>query len=148
MFWFNKHHPNALYIDKRRRPKGFLNQRLNFEIQPDELGDFTKLTYDDKSFKLVVWDPPHTIRRSGFESGVIAKRYGRLFSDTWQEVLAAGWRECWRVLDDYGILIFKWGGKDKKIKEILELFEVQPLFGHTTDNKGNTHWMCFMKIPN
>ncbi len=58
MFWFNKNHPNALYIDNRRRDTGFIKQRLNFEVQPDELGDFTKLKYKNKSFKLVVWDPP------------------------------------------------------------------------------------------
>ncbi len=147
MFWFNKNHPNALYIDKRRRPKGFLKQRPNFEIAPDELGDFTKLKYPDKSFKLVVWDPPHTIRKKDPEGGVIAMRYGRLMLYEWEEVLAKGFEECWRVLEDYGVLIFKWGGRDKNIKDVLKMFPVRPLFGHTTDNKGNTHWMCFMKIP-
>ncbi len=146
MMWFQKNHPNALFIDTRRRPKGFMTERPNFEIAPDEIADFRALKYPDKSFKLVVWDPPHTIRRSGLESGVIAKRYGRLFSDTWEEDLALGFNECWRVLKPHGILIFKWGGKDKKVKEVLRLFSHAPLFGHTTDNLKNTHWMCFMKI--
>lgn len=147
MFWFNKNHPNALYMDIRRRPKGFMKVRPNFEVQPDEVGDFTKLRYKDKSFKLVVWDPPHTIRVGDVENGVIAQRYGRLMISNWEVTLVKGFNECWRVLEDYGVLIFKWGGKDKKIKDILKLFPEQPLFGHTTDNKGNTHWMCFMKIP-
>lgn len=150
MFWFNKRHPNALYIDKRIRPKGFLDQRPNFSVEPDEIGDFTKLKFKDKSFKLVVWDPPHTIRNFSpghEENGVIAKRYGRLLLADWELILSKGFSECWRVLEDYGILIFKWGGKDRKIKDVLALFTEQPLFGHTTDNKGNTHWICFMKIP-
>lgn len=146
MMWFQKDHPNALFIDNRRRPKGFFKLRKNFEIQPDEIADFRALKYPDKSFKLVVWDPPHTIRRSGLEAGVIAMRYGRLFSDSWREDLSKGFEECWRVLDDHGVLIFKWGGKDQKVKDVLQLFSQKPLFGHTTDNKGNTHWMCFMKI--
>lgn len=150
MFWFNKNHPNALYIDKRERQEGFIKQRPAFSVKPDEIGDFTKLRFKDKSFKLVVWDPPHTIRacREGKEeSGIIAKRYGRLRSETWKEVLSNGFKECWRVLEDYGIMIFKWGAPDKKISDVLSLFSQQPLFGHTTSNKGNTHWMCFMKIP-
>lgn len=147
MFWFNKKHPNALYIDKRQRPKGFLEQRPNFEIKPDQIGDFTKLKYKEGSFKLVVWDPPHTIRTSGEENGIIAMRYGRLMMDNWEITLIKGFEECWRVLENYGVLIFKWGGKDRKIKDVINLFSHKPLFGHTTDNKGNTHWMCFMKIP-
>jgi len=134
MFWFNKEHPNALYIDKRRRKKGFLKKRPNFEIEPDELGDFTNLKLPDKSFKLVVWDPPHTIRVSGEENSIIAMRYGRLLLENYEAVLVKGFNECWRVLDNYGVLIFKWGSRDKTIAEILKLFPVQPLFGHTVRN--------------
>ena len=148
MFWYNKKHPNALYIDKRSRDPGFMKIRPNFSVQPDEIGDFTKLKYKDKSFKLVVWDPPHTIRPGKHtEGGAIAMYYGRLFLDNWEYVLATGFKECWRVLEDYGVLIFKWGCNDKKVKDILKLFEQEPLFGHTTNHKGNTHWLCFMKIP-
>jgi hypothetical protein len=83
--WFNKKHPNALYIDIRREPKGFLKQRPNFSVEPDELGDYTNLKYPNKRFKLVVWDPPHTIRPGRHTTaGVIAMRYGRLFSDEWK----------------------------------------------------------------
>ncbi len=152
MFWFNKRHPNALYIDIRHRSKGFLKVRPNFEINPDEIGDFKKLKYQNKSFKLVVWDPPHTIRKTktgadNDDNGVIAMRYGRLMLEDWELTLFKGFNECWRVLEDYGVLIFKWGGRDKKVGQIIKLFPEKPLFGHTTDNKGNTHWMCFMKIP-
>lgn len=146
MMWFQKSHANVLYIDNRRRPKGFLKVRHNFSVEPDEIGDFRALKYADKKFKLVVWGPPHTIRRSGLESGVIAMRYGRLFSDSWEEDLSKGFEECWRVLADHGVLIFKWGGKDRKVKDVLKLFSQKPLFGHTTDNKNLTHWMVFMKI--
>ncbi len=31
MMWFNKKHPNVLYIDNRKEEKGFLKQRPNFD---------------------------------------------------------------------------------------------------------------------
>ena len=144
-FWFNKKHPNAIYIDNRIRPKGFVKQRPNFEVKPDELGDFTKLQFPDKCFKLVVWDPPHLIRKTP-ELGWPTQKYGSFPKQTWKQDLTLGFQECWRVLEDYGVLIFKWSSGEKRLADILDLFSEQPLFGHTT-NRGTTHWLCFMKIP-
>lgn len=39
--WFNKSHPNALYIDKFPRPKGICKERPNFHVAPDLVMDFT-----------------------------------------------------------------------------------------------------------
>ena len=58
-FWFNKHHPNTLYIDKRRAEKGHSHLRKNHCIIPDKIMDFTNLEFSDGSFKLVVFDPSH-----------------------------------------------------------------------------------------
>ncbi len=77
------------------------------------------------------------------------KRYGRLKKDTWRDEIKKGFDECWRVLEDYGILIFKWNEFDIKKKEVLDVIGKDPLFGHTTNRATkNTHWLCFMKIPN
>jgi len=54
---------------------------------------------------------------------------------------------CWRVLDDHGVLIFKWSEAEISVKTVLDLFTIEPLFGHTTGRGGKTKWMCFMKIP-
>lgn len=149
MFWFNKKHPAALYIDNRREEKGFIKERPNFEIQPDIIMDFRKLKFPDKSFKLVVFDPPH-IKFRGYKSWAMQK-YGSLNPKTWVADLKKGFDECWRVLEDHGILIFKWStekdSRSIKVKEILQLFQEEPLFGHTTGKSGNTMWICFMKIP-
>ena len=59
MMWFNKKHPNTIYIDIRREEKGLCKERPNFEVNPDKIMDFTNLEFPDKKFKLVVWDPPH-----------------------------------------------------------------------------------------
>lgn len=145
MFWFNKKHPNTLYIDIREEKTGYIKSRRYRKVDPDIIMDFRDLKFKDKTFKLVVWDPPH---RSDFtETSIMAKNYGILKRETWQYDLKKGFDECWRVLEDYGILIFKWNERQIKLKTILNIFKKEPLFGHPVGSKIDTHWMCFMKIP-
>lgn len=144
-FWFNKHHPNTLYIDIRKEERGISKLRPNFEVNPDIIMDFTKMNFPDKKFKLVVWDPPHLISL-GFNSE-INKKYGGLNPDNWEYTLKKGFSECWRVLEDYGILIVKWNEQKIKLDKLLSLFTAEPLFGHTTGSKSKTKWLSFMKIP-
>lgn len=151
MFWFNKRHPNALFIDNRVAPRGHVEARPNHEVNPDMVMDFRELKFPDKSFKLVVFDPPHLVSLGA--KSWMAKKYGVLSKSTWQDDLKRGFEECWRVLADYGVLIFKWSeegegkSRSKPLSQLLALFGRQPLFGHTTGSKSNTHWMCFMKMP-
>jgi 23S rRNA G2069 N7-methylase RlmK/C1962 C5-methylase RlmI len=107
--------------------------------------DFRRLEFPDKSFKLVVMDPPHLI---GKEGGCrMTRTYGALNKETWRTDIKQGFDECWRVLEDYGVLIFKWNEASVKRKDILEVIEREPLFGHPNGSKIPTHWFCFMKIP-
>jgi hypothetical protein len=145
MMWFNKKHQNAYYIDIRSEKPGFEKWRNKFSVKPDEIMDFRQLKFDDKVFKLVVWDPPH-LKRLG-ETSIMRKKYGVLNNSTWEWDLSKGFKECWRVLEDYGILIFKWNKEEISQERVLSLFSVQPLFGHTTGSKSKTMWFCFMKIP-
>jgi len=145
MFWFNKIHPNTIFSDIRAEEKGFVDNRPNREIKPDILMDFTQLKFKDKSFKLVVLDPPHLFGKK--DSCRIIKTYGFLNRKTWREDIKKGFDECWRVLEDYGVLIFKWNEASVKKKELLEVLEKEPLFGHPNGSKIPTHWLCFIKIP-
>lgn len=143
MFWFDKQNPNVLFADIRNEEHELCDGRT-LEIKPDMQMDFTKMPFADGSFKLVVFDPPH-FENLGKNSWM-AKKYGVLFP-TWRTDLKAGFDECMRVLEDYGILIFKWNEHRIKAADVIAVFGVQPLFGHTTGNKTNTIWMCFMKFP-
>ena len=145
MFWFNKNHPNTLYIDNRVESKGHITKKSGHSIKPNEIMDFRNLDFPDNSFKLVVWDPPH--RTDFTKTSIMAKQYGILNKETWPYDLKKGFNECWRVLENHGILIFKWNEKQIKVKEVLRLFNVEPLFGHITNNSYTTYWLCFMKIP-
>lgn len=145
MFWFNKKHPNTLYIDNRLEKQGHITQKSKHEVQPDKKMDFRDLKFKDNMFKLVVWDPPH--RTDFTKTSIMAKQYGILNRETWPFDLKKGFDECWRVLEDHGVLIFKWNEKQIKLKKILALFNRQPLFGHPNGSNSKTHWLCFMKIP-
>jgi SAM-dependent methyltransferase len=147
MFWWDKSNPHVLFLDKRSKEKGFMKTRQNFEVKPDIVGDFRHLPFEDASFKMVVFDPPHTIRKNPETGGVIAERYGRLATETWARDLQEGFQECWRVLEPHGTMIFKWAENDKKLKEIVPLFPAEPMFGSRVGARGKTIWLCFMKIP-
>jgi hypothetical protein len=146
MFWFDKQQPNTIYIDKNIRECGHCPDRPNHNVSPDIVMDFRKLEFPDKSFKLVVMDPPHLIGKE--ESCNMIMKYGCLNKDTWQEDILKGFNESWRVLEDYGILVFKWNDSSVKRKELLQVLGKQPLFGHPNGSKIPTHWFVFMKIPN
>lgn len=147
MFWKDKMNPHVLFMDKRQLAKGGPIAKWNpgFHVTPDLVADFTDMPFQGGRFKLVVWDPPH-LWNTGANS-VLSVKYGRLDKATWPEDLKKGFEECWRVLDDYGVLIFKWAETDIKLSEVLKLFPEQPLFGDITGKSSKTRWMTFMKIP-
>ena len=134
MFWFNKKHPNTIFSD------------IKSNVAADVVQDFRNLKYRDKSFKLVVFDPPHLFDKKG-EYSWLNDRYGTMDIKYWHKDLEQGFMECMRVLKDYGILIFKWSEGSISVSTILSLCPFRPLFGHTSDKKGKTHWLCFMKFP-
>lgn len=142
MFWFDKGDKRVLFTDIRKEDKGFIKHRLSYEVKPDMIRDFRDNKFPSNSFKVVVFDPPH-LRKLG-KTSWMAKKYGVL-GDNWKEDLTKGFKECWRILEKDGILIFKWGERDIKIKEVLSLFKEKPLFGHTTSSGGHTKWIVFMK---
>jgi hypothetical protein len=142
-FWFNKTHPDAVYIDIRKEEKGCIQCRPNFEVQPDFLMDFRALEFVDRSFKLIVWDPPHL--HSLGPKAIMRKKYGVLNKKTWKQDLAQGFNELWRVLDKEGTLIFKWNETEIPLKEVLACFKEAPIFGHPTAKSGKTIWCVFYK---
>ena len=159
MFYFDKHNPNVLFCDNRTIETTLCDGR-KFEVKPDVLADFTNLPFDNNTFGMVVYDPPHLTRntgqskyktmygtlRGGVEepTGYQQIKYGALYSD-WREMLSKGFAECFRVLKPNGFLIFKWNETDIKVSEILKLTPHQPVFGNRSGKASKTHWICFMK---
>lgn len=142
MMWFNKNHPNTLYIDQRP------------ECEPDQIVDWgKKLPYPDDSFSLVVFDPPHIIRKKTDGGSVMLNEYGVLKAESWQHDFKNAFTEFFRVLKPNGILLFKWANTNIQAHEILKLAPCDPLFYQVSkvdkDKKGQhflkTLWFCFMK---
>lgn len=150
MMWFDRQNPDVIFGDRRSETLTVTDNShgksgtRTIQIEPDTLLDFRALPYPDSAFKLVSFDPPHLVR-AGPRSWLAAK-YGKL-SEDWREDLRLGFAECFRVLATDGVLVFKWNETQVKVRDVLELTPVRPLFGHLTGRKGLTHWMVFMK-PN
>lgn len=141
MFYFDKQDERVLFGDKRNE-RHILSDGRKLIVEPDVVTDFRNLQFADKQFKLVIFDPPHMTSLG--KSSWMAKKYGVLEA-TWREDLAAGMAECWRVLDNYGTLIFKWNEYDIPVSQILALFPENPVMGHRSGKLSKTHWIVYFK---
>ena len=144
MFWFNKKHPDVLYIDNRVMAPVKQTNGATIEVRPDIVMDFRKLDLPDASFSLVVFDPPHILKRGGKNSWM-KQKYGELDKITWRQDLKLGFAELFRVLKQDGVLIFKWNESDILVREVLALTPIRPLFGHRSGKAAKTLWIAFMK---
>ena len=142
MFWFDKNNPDVDYCDFRVIDTKLCDGRT-LTVKPDIVCDFTKLPMKDDTYHLVVFDPPHLINVG--ENSWLAKKYGKLPKENWQEILSKGFKECVRVLKPNGVLIFKWNETDVAVSAIIKIIGTTPLFGHKSGKREKTHWLCFMK---
>ena len=146
--WFQKNEPHTTYCDIRQEEweGDFGKERKRHRhlvIEPDIKCSFTELPFEDNTFNLVVFDPPHITELS--ENAWMRKTYGSLDGD-WKPMLNKGFKECMRVLVMGGVLVFKWSDISISTRDIIKVFGQEPLFGHRSGRKMNTHWMCFMKF--
>lgn len=151
MMWFNKNDERALFLDRREGIKAMdlgtpsTKGRNPCVIAPDKVGDFRRMPFSDESFLHVVFDPPHIEKKMGSaETGILPFKYGVLDA-TWREDLRQGLSECFRVLKPGGTLIFKWCETEIPLREVLKLTPEQPLYGHKSGKKAQTHWVAFLK---
>ena len=135
MFYFEKDHPNILYIDRRRETVEMKDRDKirTLEINPDL----------DECFYFVVFDPPHLINCG--KNSWLAKKYGKLDKDTWKETLSKGLSECLRVVKPGCVVAMKWSERDIKTTELLKTLPQKPAFG---DKSGMTRWLFFVKGVN
>ena len=138
MWWHDKEDARAVYMDKREVDTTLCDGRV-FRVSPDIIGDFCKLPYDDSSYSLVLFDPPHlkTVGKNAW----VAKKYG-ILGDNWRDDLTRGFAECFRVLKPLGTLVFKWSEVQIKLSEILKLTPEKPVILH---KKQKTHFVIFQK---
>ena len=141
MFWFDKENPNVVFSDIRNEEITLCDDR-QLIVNPDITADFRDLPFENESFYMVVFDPPH-MNKLG-KSSWMAQKYGVLLP-TWEEDIRQGMNECMRVLKDHGTLIFKWNEAQITLNKVLSVIDYVPLFGHVTGKHGRTIWVSFMK---
>lgn len=138
MFWYDKRNPNVIFADNRKLKTTLCDGRT-LVVEPDMVIDFRDMPFDDNTFNLVVFDPPHLIRAG--QNSWLSQKYGTLPRD-WEPYLEAGFDECMRVLKQGHVLIMKWNEEQIKMADVLKAIKHDPLFG---DRRGKTRWLCFMK---
>lgn len=139
MFWFDKQHEDTIFMDKRELSTTLSDGR-KLEVKPDVIADFRNMPFEDNSFYLVVFDPPHLINAG--DNSWLVKKYGKLDKDNWETDIKQGFDECMRVLKPNGTLIFKWNEEQIKLGQVLKAINVKPLVGN---KRSKTHWLVFMK---
>ena len=139
MFWWDKQNPEVTFMDKRRYYEKLKTGHI-VNVDPDIQADFTNMPFNDESFDLVVFDPPHLIHAG--ETSWLAKKYGVLDKSTWPTVIHDGFNECNRVVKPNGTIVFKWNEEQISFSNILKVIGRNPLFG---DKRGKTRWVVFGK---
>jgi hypothetical protein len=143
-FWFDKDHPSAVYMDIREEAPGHIVHQVNHSVEPDIIGDYRDMVFEDETFHLVLWDIPHKLKG---DTGLITKKYGSL-GTYWEDDCRRGFNEIWRILKPMGVLAFKYSDLDVKTSEMLAVFPETPLVGTITKKSANsTYWFIFMKLP-
>lgn len=142
MFWYDKEEPHTTYMDIRNEALAYTDRDTVREvaINPDLVADFRNIPFDDNSFDLVIFDPPHLIHVG--DNSWLAKKYGKLDKNTWTQDLKLGFDECMRVLKPNGTMLFKWNEEQIKTKDVFEVFGQQPILG---DKRSKTRWGVFIK---
>lgn len=127
--WFDKNHPDTVYLDKRP------------EVNPDLVADSRALPkVIGRDFDLVVFDPPHV---NFGKNGHMSQRYGHHTTAEILELIEQAAREAHRVTKPDALMALKWNDHDIKLERVLKLMpQWEPLFGHLTkDGPGSkTYW--------
>lgn len=138
MFYFDKNRKDLITMDIRQ--ENFSIHGKKIDVNPSVVGDFRDIPFENETFHHVIFDPPHLIHPG--KNSIMFCQYGGLSKETWQKDIKKGFEECWRVLKNNGTLIFKWSEHDIRVKQILEICPLSPVYGH---KRGKTVWLVFIK---
>lgn len=137
-FGLTKKNTDTIYMDNRAEDTMLCDGR-KLIVKPDIIADFRDLPFENESFYLVVFDPPHLIRTG--DNSFLKLKYGRL--DTrWKDDIKQGRSECWRVLKKNGTMVFKWNEEQISFSKIKTLLPCEPVIGQ---RRGKTIWLIFFK---
>ena len=130
--WFNKRHPDCLYVDIRA------------EVNPDLVCDMREghPAIHNNTYNLIIFDPPHV--NFGANANM-TKTYGHHTSAEIRDIIRGSAYQAWICGKPGSLMAFKWNDHDQSFKSVLALMDDwwEPLFGTTTStrtrHKGKTN---------
>jgi len=159
-YWHDKQHPETVFMDLRlEKESGFVWEgydvenskrpsKGNYTVLPHLQADYRNLPFANRTFDLVVFDPPHLVTNNGMKKlhGIMKRKYGALHAETWQNDMRLAFNELFRVMKDTASLNFKFCDYHIGFQEILDVIPQEPLYG-TTVRSGHheTRWLAFNK---
>jgi len=150
--WYQKNHPLVTFMDRRKGKVEFensstLSRYRSYKINPEVVSEWKDAPFPDNHFDMIVFDPPHMIKKEGTKECNMMKPYGYLNEKTWRQDLQQGIKKLFDILKPNGVFILKWCENSVRVEEILKLCPYTPLFGSNTKSKGKTQnfWILFLK---
>lgn len=131
--WFNKNHPDCVYLDKRKKTK------------PTFVCDVRKIPKRvGRGYKLIVFDPPHM--NCGRKSNM-SRVYGHSTTRQILDLIKKTAIEAHRISGSGALLALKWNDHDITLKRVFDLMpQWEPLFGHLTkDGPGSKTYWCLLR---
>lgn len=143
MFWIDRKDDRVEFCDIREEDHVLCDGR-KLVISPDRIEDFRNLSFDDETFDLAIFDPPHLVRAG--DNSWMKHKYGRLDKETWPQDISRGFSEARRVLRQGGTMVFKWNETQIPVSKVLALTGGwMPLITQRVGKNDKTHWMIFYK---
>lgn len=121
------------------------------EVNPDIVMSCTNTTFADKTFDLILFDPPHRhfskiLRKK--DRNDMGRRYGSMRAAEIKVFIPKAFREFSRILKDDGLVFFKWNSCSIRHKVIMGLIHGWfPVFGQNFNKIANhdTIWLAMRK---
>ena len=101
MFWFDRNNPDVIFADNRKLETTLCDGRT-LVVDPDIIIDFRNMPFDDNTFSLVIFDPPHLLKVG--QNSWLCKKYSKL-SENWPSDIKKGFDECMRQSDNSRCLV-------------------------------------------
>ena len=143
-FWFDKNDQRALFIDRRSetiyaKDKNNPGGVRKIDVKPDMIADFRALPFEDNSFPLVVFDPPHIMENRCGHNSRMAQVYGTLSKTPGATTWLPDSKSVSGILKPSGTLVFKWAETNIGVSEVVLLAGHAPLFGNKMPKVSREH---------
>ena len=148
--WYQKDLPFVTWMDKRKgKYTSYISPKDKrvINVNPDVVADWTKtIPFENNYFDMVVFDPPHLVKKPCKKLSRMEYQYTSLNKDTWKQDLQKGFNELFRVLKPYGFLVLKWCETNIKIMDVVGLSPYKPMFSNMSLERNGSDRNNYMVI--